>query len=124
MARTRASGGISKAWDQDPVFQEAAKAGQSPYPPRKGILIDEWAITSVLNPLGPISPENPRLKFLEYLPAGTVHRLRTRGSVVCIGAGGGLDVATALYFGHRRVVGVEINRLIVEAVKGERYPGT
>jgi spermine/spermidine synthase len=114
--------GISKAWDQDPVFQEAAKTGQSPYPPRKGILIDEWAITSVLNPLGPISPENPRLKFLEYLPAGTVHRLRTRGSVVCIGAGGGLDVATALYFGQRRVVGIEINRLIVEAVKGERYP--
>jgi len=114
--------GISKAWDRDPWFVEHRKAGRSPYPPRKGILIDEWAITSMLNPEGPFSPENPKLKFLEYLPAGAVHRIKQNGDVVCIGSGGGLDLVTALYYGQKRAVGVEINRLIVEAVRGDRYP--
>jgi hypothetical protein len=114
--------GISKAWDRDPWFVERRKAKRSLYPPRKGILIDEWAITSMLNPEGPISPENPKLTFLKYLPAGAVHRIKKNADVVCIGAGGGLDLVTALYYGQKRAVGVEINRLIVEAVRGERYP--
>ncbi|MBN2492828.1 MAG: hypothetical protein JXQ29_18410, partial [Planctomycetes bacterium] len=88
---------------------------------RKAVLIDEWAITLILDPRGPFTRDNPVLTVLEYLPAGAVHRVKTGGSIVCIGAGGGLDLATALYFGQQRAVGVEINHVIVEAMKGRRF---
>jgi hypothetical protein len=44
--------------------------------------------------------------------------LRPNGSVYVIGAGGGRDVLSALAFGQRRVVAVEMNRAILEAVNG------
>lgn len=113
--------GLSNTWKRDPAVRAAAKEKRSPIPERKGILIDEWAITSVLDPAGPFTLDNPKLFLLKYLPAGAVHRIRTGGDIVCIGAGGGLDVATALSFGQKHVTAVEINPLIVDAMTGKRY---
>ncbi len=90
-------------------------------PAQKGITIDSWAMTSIMHydggPLDTPARRKP-LRVLEYLPAGAVHRVaRKGGSILCIGAGGGLDVLTAHYFGMRRIVGVEINPSVVEAVR-------
>jgi len=87
-------------------------------PPRIGIVIDAWAMTSITELRG--EPfRNERLKFIEYLPATLVYRLMKDRSprVVALGAGGGLDVLSGLYFGAAHVTGVEINRSIVEGVK-------
>jgi spermine/spermidine synthase len=87
-------------------------------PDRKGIVIDAWAMTSITNLKG--EPRaNPGLKFIEYLPATLVYRLTgdTAPRVVALGAGGGLDILSGLYFGASHVTGVEINRSIVDAVK-------
>jgi hypothetical protein len=45
--------------------------------------------------------------------------VRRGGSVYVIGAGGGRDVVSALAFDASRVVAVELNRAIIEAVNGE-----
>jgi hypothetical protein len=98
-----------------------------PFPAQKGITIDFWAMTSILRYSGkpiwpPGTPEvdaaRAPLRVLEYLPAGTVHRLKPEvGSILCIGAGGGLDLITAKYFGARRITGVEINPSVVKATR-------
>jgi hypothetical protein len=100
-------------------------------PRQKGITIDAWAMTSIMRYGGgslhpsddsDVDAERGRLRVLEYLPAGTVHRVKKDvGSIVCIGAGGGLDLLTAKYFGARRIVGVEINPGVVEAMR-EAFP--
>ncbi len=45
--------------------------------------------------------------------------LRRGGSVYIIGAGGGRDVLSALVFDARRVVAVELNRAIIDALNGQ-----
>lgn len=45
--------------------------------------------------------------------------LRRGGSVYIIGAGGGRDVLSALAFDARRIVAVELNRSIIDALNGE-----
>ncbi len=104
--------GLSRAAFEDPVVTENP-------PRRRGILIDAWAMTSITRLEG--EPRaNPKLRFIEYLPATLVYRLKkeTPPRVVALGAGGGLDVLSGLYFGAAHVTGVEINRSIVDAVKG------
>ncbi|MBN2492792.1 MAG: hypothetical protein JXQ29_18230, partial [Planctomycetes bacterium] len=90
-------------------------------PPRKGIVIDAWAMTSITRLEGE-PRDHPALRFLEHLPATLVYRLRPDASprVVALGAGGGLDILSALYFGAAHVTGVEINKTIVHAVR-ERF---
>lgn len=88
-------------------------------PERRGVLIDAWAMTSITKLEG--EPKaNPALKFIDYLPATLVYRVKpdTSPTVVALGAGGGLDILSALYFGASHVTGVEINKTIIEAVRG------
>jgi predicted membrane-bound spermidine synthase len=49
-----------------------------------------------------------------------VYRLKASARVLVIGPGGGNDVASARYFGHHQVTGVEINPIIVSLVR-ERF---
>ena len=91
-----------------------SKRFPGPYPSQYGVIIDAWAVTSILD--GHAAPEAEAV--LEYLPSTAVYRIRERPEVLLIGAGGGLDVAAALHFGAPRVTGVEINRSIVAAVRG------
>ncbi|MHC4378109.1 MAG: hypothetical protein ACYS26_16025 [Planctomycetota bacterium] len=84
------------------------------YPLQKGITIDTWAMTNVMQwdrSAGP-PPE-----ILEYLPASLVHRVKPEADILCIGAGGGMDLLTAKRFGAKRINGVEINPSIVKAVR-------
>ncbi|MBX3188300.1 MAG: hypothetical protein KF819_14875 [Labilithrix sp.] len=59
-----------------------------------------------------------KLAWLRYDITNLAHRIRQRGSVMVIGVGGGRDILSALSFGHERIVGVELNGRIVDAVTG------
>jgi hypothetical protein len=90
------------------------KSYTGPQPRQVGITIDTWAMTNVLewdrSQGGP--PE-----VVRWLPAGMVHRLKSDHDVLCIGAGGGMDLLTAKAFGAKRIVGVEINPSVVKGVR-------
>lgn len=58
------------------------------------------------------------LDYLKYDVTNIGHYLTKDGSVFVVGAGGGRDVLSALVFGQKRVVAVEMNRAITEAVNG------
>jgi hypothetical protein len=91
-----------------------SKSYTGPQPRQVGITIDTWAMTNVLEwdrSAGP-PPE-----VVEWLPAGLVHRLKSDHDVLCIGAGGGMDLLTAKRFGAKRIVGVEINPSVVKGVR-------
>lgn len=75
--------------------------------------IDGWALTSAFERSRAEAPDG----VLGCLPAGLPYQLREPGEVLVIGAGGGVDVLTALRFGAKHVVGVEINPIILDSVK-------
>jgi hypothetical protein len=56
------------------------------------------------------------VEHLKYDVTNIGLNLRPDGSVYVIGAGGGRDVVSALTFGAKRVVAVELNRAIIDAV--------
>lgn len=59
------------------------------------------------------------VNFLKYDVSALVYYLREDAKVFVIGPGGGRDVLSALLFGAYRVDGVELNPLIVQAVRDE-----
>lgn len=94
---------------------------KGPKPEQIGIVIDAWAITSILkgetDERGRLIPQHP---VFEALPPSLVYQHlrgigRTPGETLVIGAGGGLDVRTALHFGASHVDAVEINPSIIRA---------
>lgn len=92
---------------------------KGPLPEQIGVVIDAWAITSVTKSDGDV--HHP---VLDALPPATVHHfLRLTGrkdtDALVIGAGGGLDVRTALHFGAKHVDAVDINPMIVKAVAND-----
>ncbi len=97
--------GLSSRWD-------------GPFPKQKGITIDSWAMTNVMEWGGGErgEPGEPP-EILEYLPASLVHRIKPGAEILCIGAGGGMDLLTAKRFGAKRIVGVEINPGVVRAAR-------
>jgi spermidine synthase len=93
-------------WGMSPAYKR-------PLPSIIGFAIDGWALTSIVNHAEVQVPDSP----LMYLPASVPYRIHPAKDVLVIGAGGGLDVATALYSGARHVTGVEINPIIYDSVK-------
>jgi hypothetical protein len=85
-------------------------------PRQKGVTIDSWAMTNVMEWERDEGDGRPP-EILEYLPAGLVHRIVDAPEILCIGAGGGMDLLTALRFDASNVVGVEINASVVDAVR-------
>ena len=61
---------------------------------------------------------SPALEHLKYDVTNIAHYLTHQGRVFVIGAGGGRDVLSALVFGQERVVAVEMNGAIIDAVNG------
>ncbi len=60
--------------------------------------------------------------FIMALGAGwwlCTHWLKGEGSSLIIGPGGGRDVLMALSFGQKRIIGVELNPIIVDAVSND-----
>ncbi len=67
----------------------------------------------------PLTAFNGTLNAIEHLRydvTNVAHYLRHPAKVLVIGPGGGRDLLSALVFGQRRVVGVEINRDIINTV--------
>jgi spermidine synthase len=60
------------------------------------------------------------VEFLRYDVTNLAYHLKKDAQVLIIGPGGGRDVLSALLLGQREVTGVEINPLIVDAVRN-RY---
>lgn len=56
--------------------------------------------------------------YLRYDVTNVGLYLRGNGSVYVVGAGGGRDVLSALVFGAKKVVAVEMNRAILDALNG------
>ncbi len=71
-----------------------------------------------LTPLTMFTGDKKELAFLKYDIANLVHYLRQNAAVLVIGTGGGRDILSALAFDQKSVLGVEINKNIIEAVTG------
>lgn len=59
-----------------------------------------------------------KLEFLRFDVTNAVHHVRRDADVCVIGAGGGRDVLSALYFDQRSVLGIELNQNVLGAVTG------
>ncbi len=80
-----------------------------------GVAIDSWAITSILERGGAAASAG----WVAHYPPTIASVGAAPGfSALVVGAGGGVDVAAALEQGAGSVVAVEINPLIVDAVRG------
>ncbi|HZM00220.1 MAG TPA: hypothetical protein VFD43_08215, partial [Planctomycetota bacterium] len=86
-----------------------------PLPRTIGAAIDTWAITPIVER----RPGQDRHPVLERYPPTLFYVGAAPGfTALVIGAGGGIDVQAALAAGASRVTAVEINPLIVDAVRG------
>jgi len=56
------------------------------------------------------------MEHLKWEIANLAHYIRPDASVICIGVGGGTDVLSALVFGQKSVVGVDLNSNIIDFV--------
>jgi len=74
--------------------------------------IDGSALTLLTN----FNGDEKQFDFLRYDIANLAHYLRRNAAVMVVGAGGGKDILSALVFQQRSVVGVEINKHILDAV--------
>lgn len=84
-------------------------------PEQISILIDAAALTTINRFNGNLS----EMEFTNYMPSSLAYQIAEQPSVLIIGPGGGLDVLAALRNGASRIVGVEINPLIVNLMKGQ-----
>jgi hypothetical protein len=100
----RDKGGLG-AWGVSPKYTK-------PLPHFIGFSIDGWALTSIFNRAEADVPEG----ILDFLPAGLPYKIHPPKDVLVIGAGGGVDVLTALHNGATHVTGVEINQIILDSV--------
>jgi len=82
---------------------------QGSFPPQLAIRIDGDALTTITR----LDPESS-WEFTDYMPASLPYLVANPRSVLIIGVGGGMDVANAVNRGAARVVGVEINRQIID----------
>ncbi|MDD9969697.1 MAG: hypothetical protein OXR73_25860 [Myxococcales bacterium] len=84
-------------------------------PRRQRVIRIDGAAATVMTELG----GNPRdHAYLEWDISGFAHRLRPVGAAAVIGVGGGRDVLASLQAGHRPVLGVELNQLIIDLHHG------
>jgi hypothetical protein len=59
------------------------------------------------------------LEHLKYDVTNVAHYVKRDAKVLVIGVGGGRDILSALAFGQRAVLGVELNKNIIEALTNE-----
>jgi len=87
-------------------------------PEQRFITIDAAAITTITQFDGDLD----KIAFVNCAPSGLAYQLRDKPltSALIIGPGGGIDVLTALYNRVERIVGVEINPLIINLVTDKR----
>jgi len=79
------------------------------------MLIDTAAGT----PIQSYNGDPAMLEFLKYDISSFVHYVRPQGSTLIIGSGGGRDVLAGIAFGKTDLIGVEVNPIIVDVVRGK-----
>ena len=84
-------------------------------PPQIAVFFDADSPTAITSP-----SDEENLKFLDHLTNALPYSFLEKPVVLVIGAGGGMDVLSALIHGARRVVALEINPQMVELVQ-ERF---
>jgi len=87
---------------------------------QRGVEIDAHAAT----PLYLVDGDFEKLRFLDCDVTNAVHRVRPNGSMAIVGVGGSRDIQAALLAGHAPVVGIELNRLLLDVLGSELGRGT
>lgn len=85
------------------------------FPPQLGIIIDAYAMSAFTNFS---SGDFSSVDFFPSCSTSAAYVLRERPRTLVIGVGGGIDVLRALYYAARRVVGVELNGVLVDLLRG------
>ncbi len=104
---------------KDPLYRESlwglSRTYQGDTPELVKMIIDSWAVTAAYR----MNDNTLDLPFYEYLPTNLAYNILSRPSVLVLGAGGGVDILSALHYRASSVTGVEINPSIVEAMRNE-----
>jgi hypothetical protein len=98
-----------EGWGLSPTLPANLKAREL------GLHIDATAGTVLTAFDGDLS----KIEHLKYDVTNVAHYLRPNSDVLAVGTGGGRDILAALAFRQKSVLGVEINRNIINAVNGE-----
>ncbi|MFN0247917.1 MAG: hypothetical protein ACKV2T_13595 [Kofleriaceae bacterium] len=88
------------------------------------IFIDGDAATRLWKRSAVEAKEDPRVRIPEIRVASLAYALRPLGPAAIIGPGGGTDVLSALRAGVQKVVGIEINPIIVDDVMRGEFADT
>jgi predicted membrane-bound spermidine synthase len=103
------------AWG--PLHTGPAGWGFSSQLPKR--LVDKYVINidaSASTDLTRFDGNAASVDYLRYDVTNLAHQIRHDASVLVIGVGGGRDILSALSFGQKRIVGVELNGRIVDAL--------
>ncbi len=127
-------GGAARAVIEDPIFEKwnsfsrvtvypmgdedifgwgLSETFEGHRPPQLFMRIDASAGTQLVG----FDGDFDKVEFLKYDITSLVHWIKDDAKVLIIGPGGGRDVLSALTFGQGPVIGVEINPIIVGAVR-------
>jgi hypothetical protein len=106
---------LSKEWNSFSRVDVTSKTGEVDSNPRElaSIIIDADAGTPIFQWNGSRSDLAWLQEYMDYLP----YDMQKTDSTLVIGGGGGEDIQTALAGGSKNVTAVELNPLIVSAVK-------
>lgn len=106
---------ISRAERSDPIaWSLSSKWEGQPGISHDWLMIDAWAGTPLIH----FQDDWKSVEYLQYDITNVGHHLRGEGSVLIVGSGGGRDILSALSFGKKRIVAVEMNDDIVKAMTG------
>ena len=86
---------------------------EDPIPEQIGVIIDG----DVINAITRYDGNTSSLAFTEALPTALPYRLHDDPEVLILGAGGGLEVLTALHHGSLSITAVEANPIVVRLVR-------
>lgn len=100
--------------ESEPQYWGAGRGAPAPPVRQVPIRIDAGAFTSATG----FDGDAGKLSWLRYDVTSAAYGVRTPRDVLVIGSGGGRDLLTALAAGAERVVGVEINGLILDLLRG------
>lgn len=100
---------VPYGWGMSPTYPINKKINQL------WLFIDSTAGT----PLTGFNGDLAKADFLKYDIVNLAHYLRKGADVLAVGSGGGRDILSALVFNQKSVIGVEVNKNILEAVNQE-----
>lgn len=107
--------GRAPQWGPPALWSEDARARVTERVLQVPLRIDGGAFTVATG----FDGNRSSLSWLESDLTSVAHRLRGAGAVGVIGVGGGRDLLTAVHFGAKRIVGVEINEVFLDLLEGE-----